>query len=98
NINMNHVQDNVKIIRGELANVPSGKFDMIVANIQRNVIEPLLSEMKSRLNPDGAILLSGLLTVDEEPMRKAVRGVGFEIREMLTENEWVALAVSPSQF
>ncbi|MEK7670956.1 MAG: 50S ribosomal protein L11 methyltransferase, partial [Bacteroidota bacterium] len=94
NINMNHVQDNVKIIRGELANVPSGKFDMIVANIQRNVIEPLLSEMKSRLNPDGAILLSGLLTVDEEPMRKAVRGVGFEIREMLTENEWVALAVS----
>ncbi len=93
NTRLNGVEHSVTIQLGELADVPVGTFDMIVANIQRNVIEPLLPEMKSRLNPKGVVILSGLLNVDEEPMRKAVVGSGFEVRELLRENEWIAFAL-----
>ncbi len=94
NIKLNAVQDSVQIVLGELGSVSASGFDMIVANIQRNVIEPLLADMKSKLNPGGLVILSGLLNVDEEPMRTAVQDSAFEIREMITENEWIALALS----
>ena len=94
NIRLNDVQDAVQIILGELDSVPSSGFDMIVANIQRNVIEPLLPEMKSKLNPNGLIILSGLLNVDEESVRQAVGGLRLEVRQMIAENEWIAMAVS----
>jgi ribosomal protein L11 methyltransferase len=94
NIRLNHVEDRVKIILGELASVMTQKFDIIVANIQRNVIEPLLSQMKNMLNESGIVVLSGLLDVDEEPMRKAIQSSGFEIRELLRENEWIAFAIN----
>ncbi len=93
NTRLNGVEHNVTIQLGELADVPVGTFDMIVANIQRNVIEPLLPEMKARLNPNGVVILSGLLDVDEEPMRKAVRDSGFKIPDSSRENEWIAFAL-----
>ena len=68
-------------------------FDMIVANIQRSVIEPLLPDMKVKLNSNGVVILSGLLNIDEEPMRNAVRESGFEVCEMIAENEWIAFAI-----
>jgi ribosomal protein L11 methyltransferase len=97
NIRLNHVEHNATILLGELASVSSQKFDMIVANIQRNVIEPLLPEMKRMLNPNGAVILSGLLNVDEKPMRKAVQGSGFKVQEMLSENEWIAFVACHSE-
>ncbi len=94
NIRLNGVEERISITMSELASVRSGKVDMIVANIQRNVIEPLLPEMKSRLNQDGVMILSGLLDVDEEPTREAVQGSGFKVQEMLRENEWIAVSLN----
>jgi ribosomal protein L11 methyltransferase len=93
NVQLNHVEREVKIMLGELSDVPSGQFDMIVANIQRNVIEPLLPQMKTMLNRNGILILSGLLDVDEQPMRKTIADCGFEIAELIVENEWVAFAL-----
>ncbi len=93
NIQLNDVHNSVEIILGELESVQSSAFDMIVANIQRNVIEPLLPAMKSKLNSGGMVILSGLLNVDEEPMRSAVSSSGFVVREMITENEWIGMVV-----
>ncbi|MBX2992388.1 MAG: 50S ribosomal protein L11 methyltransferase [Bacteroidetes bacterium] len=94
NLQLNHVENTTEIILGELSTVPAGRFDMIVANIQRNVIEPLLPEMKLRLASGGTIILSGLLNIDEEPMRKAITDHGFLITRMISENEWIALMLT----
>lgn len=95
NVQLNGVQDSVQIVPGELDSVDSSGFDMILANIQRNVIEPLLPDMKSKLSPNGVVILSGLLNVDEEPMLGAFRDFGFNVLEMIKENEWIAFAVQP---
>ncbi len=93
NLQLNCVENPVRIILGELSSVPSGTFDLIVANIQRNVIEPLLPEMTLRLKPGGTIILSGLLNIDEEPMKKAIADYGLQIAETLSENEWIAFVL-----
>lgn len=94
NLALNGVTEEVTILPGELASVPLGTYDIIVANIQRNIIEPLLPEMKSRLSSNGSIILSGLLNVDEEPMKKTIADYGLLMTEMISENEWIALVLT----
>lgn len=95
NIRLNQVEQQVQVILGELANVSPLPCEMIVANIQRNVLEPLLSDMRNRLSPQGMLILSGLLKSDEEPMIDALHSNGFRLTEELQENEWIALAAYP---
>jgi ribosomal protein L11 methyltransferase len=92
NIRLNHVQDQVRIIHGDLSSVPAGKSDMLVANIQLNVIIPLLPEMKERLSADGVMILSGLLLPDKEQIVSALAGSGLKVCEEKKENEWMAVA------
>lgn len=94
NVALNGVENRITILLGELEIVPEEKFDIIVANIQRNVLEPLLPQLKGRLAAGGSLILSGLLMTDEEPMRLALHNNGYAIRTMTTENEWIALEVS----
>jgi len=94
NVRLNGVQDRVRVIHGDLSAAPGSLFDMIVANIQRSIIEPILREMSSRLAPNGLLILSGLLEADEELMLQALGSRHFVVRERLFENEWLALAVT----
>lgn len=90
---LNGVEKEVTICRGDLASVPAARFDVIVANIQRNVLEPLLPALKERVSTGGRIILSGLLNVDDEPMRKAITDCGLQVTASLAENEWIALVL-----
>ena len=96
NMRLNHVEDHLKIIHGEIASVPPSTFDVILANIQRNIIEGILGEMKAQLAEKGLLLLSGLLTSDREAILKRFRDSGFSIEEEMAENEWIALAARRS--
>lgn len=97
NLTLNNVQDSVRILAGDLSSVPSELFNMIIANIQQNVIEPLLGDMYRRLMPGGIIILSGLLIPDRDQMRTALHAAGFEIVEEMVENEWTAFACQANQ-
>jgi ribosomal protein L11 methyltransferase len=91
NVCLNHVEDRVRIIHGDLSSVGKGEFNIVTANIQRNIIEPLLNEMKNELVENGMMILSGLLLPDKEPIRQRLNALGFEVCEELIENEWIAL-------
>lgn len=93
NVRLNGVTDRARILQGDLSAVPAGRFDMIFANIQLNVIEPILPDLRERLAPKGSILLSGLLLTDEERISAALVRAGLAAVERRTENEWLALAV-----
>jgi len=97
NVALNNVQESVKIVAGDLSSVPTERFNMIAANIQRNVVEPLLGDMYRQLMPGGIIILSGLLISDREQMRTALHAAGLEIVEEMVENEWIAFASQANQ-
>jgi ribosomal protein L11 methyltransferase len=95
NTRLNHVEEQVSVLQCSLPDLPpSPRYDVIVANIQRTVILPLLPEMKLRLKPAGKVLLSGLLQEEENETVDALHACGFRVIEEVQENEWIALAAS----
>lgn len=74
---------------GSLAEIPAGEtFDLIVANIIKSTIVPIIGELKRRLRPKGILILSGLLEQDRPEIEARLRQHGlndFSIRE---DAEW----------
>ncbi len=92
NVEMNHVQESVSIVLGELDDIIIENFEMILANIQRNILLQLMEGMCKRLSPGGILILSGLLSSDEETIINAIHDHGLRMIEQMQENEWIALA------
>jgi ribosomal protein L11 methyltransferase len=93
NAQVNGVAGQLTIIRGTLTDVPAGQYDLVVANIQRTVLVPLMKEMAARLRSAAHLLLSGLLLGDEEEVTAAAHAAGLTIVSRETENEWIALSL-----
>jgi ribosomal protein L11 methyltransferase len=66
-------------------------FDLIFANIHRNVLLAIPQAIRSHLKPQGIAILSGLLIYDAPEVLAAFEASGFTLDEQLQENEWVAL-------
>lgn len=91
NVRLNQVENRVTIVLGEVSSLSLERFDVIAANIQPNVIEPMLPRLRTLLAPNGMMVLSGLLLEDEEPIVRATHALEMTVVERLTENEWIAL-------
>jgi len=92
NVTLNGVEAQVQILSGDLSIVPDRQFDMIVANIQRNVLQEVLKDMHTHLVAGGVLLLSGLLHSDRNPMLQALHDRHLAMIEELSEGDWIALA------
>ncbi len=91
NARVNGVADRFTILQATLADLPAGQFDLVVANIQRTVLVPLMPRMIQRLGPSGHLILSGLLREDEEEVARSASAAGGRILSRSAENEWTAL-------
>jgi ribosomal protein L11 methyltransferase len=80
-----------KIRVAQSSNIPPEQFDIILANINRNVILNYLAELKKALTPGGYILLSGLLTTDEEAVLSASSGLELILRTRNERNNWLSV-------
>ena len=69
-------------------------FDIILANINKNVILDHISRLASRLKKTGVLLLSGLLSTDEADIRLAASIQGLEITERNEKDNWLCLKAS----
>lgn len=91
NVLMNDVPG-IEIVEGELADIEESGFDVILANIHRNVIIELLPTMRRMLRaaPDAAVLTSGVLIADYESLVEAAAEHGLAPADEARENEWIA--------
>jgi ribosomal protein L11 methyltransferase len=71
--------------------VPSEPFDIILANINRNVILDHLPQLHNRLKGNGYLLLSGLLTSDREDILQAGESEGFAFLNSTERNNWISV-------
>jgi ribosomal protein L11 methyltransferase len=70
---------------------PSRKFDIILANIHRNILLEIANNLAEHSHPSTHLVLSGLLTYDATEVKERYHAAGFESIAELRENEWVAL-------
>ena len=93
NVHLNNVSDKVSIKEGStelLAN--DEQFDVVIANINRNTIAYLSSDLVSHLDQsEGDLLLSGLLEKDVAFIKNLHQLRGLTCRRYWQEGEWVAL-------
>jgi len=81
-----------KVILNKSDKMPAGKeFDIILANINKNVIFSHLEEMKRHLYQKGTLLLSGLLDSDLPDMDKIAELVGLKCINKLVKHNWMCL-------
>lgn len=93
NTAINHCS-NVRIQQGKISDVDlSGKFDIILANINKNVLLDELPVYASFLNPDGLLLLSGFLNLDVPDLIKAAKEVNLTEMKTDTKDTWASLLV-----
>jgi ribosomal protein L11 methyltransferase len=67
------------------------RFDLLLANIQPEVLIPMAHTLKSRLHPDGRLLLSGILVEAAPSVAAAFSTIGLELIEHRDEEGWRAL-------
>ncbi len=74
--------------------LPSISVDIIMANIVSGVLIDLAETFKSLLRPSGKILLSGILTHQEEEVIKAYAWHGFDVEASQQIGEWALLVMA----
>lgn len=72
--------------------IPDEKFDVVLANINRNVILNYLPQLNSCLNENGCLLLSGLLSSDEGDILKAISNYKLVLNKRIERSNWISLA------
>ena len=70
------------------------KFNIIIANINKNIILDNLAFLADATVPGGVVLLSGLLVEDEAEIEAACAVLGWKHQETRTRNNWIALHYS----
>ncbi len=91
NVADNGVEDRVMVERASVSPdwvVAKGPFDGILANIQTGVLLPLLASFTQALEPDGWMILSGILAEEWSLMVGAVADAGFSLEAMDSDGEW----------
>jgi len=76
---------------GDYDVVSNQLFDVILANINKNVLKSHLPFYSSKIEKDGILLLSGFFTTDNEELIAAANKVGFEFVVNHQKENWSLL-------
>lgn len=93
NIVLNDVDDKIESICGDASAIEGEKFDIVLANINRNV---LLADMKAyaaTLSHGGELVMSGFLEEDIPLLVKKAKTLGLKLIGELAHEEWRAIRV-----
>ena len=73
------------------ANTLSGNFDIIIANINRNILLADMDKYAAVLNAGGTLLLSGFYEADEAALVSKANTLGLLLHSKKTRDGWAAL-------
>lgn len=80
------------IYEGELTAVPAGlMFNIILANINRNVILQTLPSLYQKMLPGGHLLVSGILADDRDLVVTAAQQAGFALLDEKGREQWMMI-------
>ncbi len=81
----------IHVFKGDAALLAEKNYDVIIANINRNVLINDLPVYYKCLNKGGVLLLSGFYREDIPFIKKAATGLGLKESDLLEKNNWISL-------
>lgn len=82
--------DNLDVLLGD-ASVLDGvkeEFDVVIANINRNILLNDMTAFRSHLKTGGRLILSGFYETDVPMLEQAAQSNGLTIIDVVTDEEW----------
>lgn len=89
NVALNGI-DSIKIVLGDANAIGDEKFDVILANINRNILLRDMHHYVEAMRPGALIFFSGFYSEDLESIKEEASRLGLCYLRHLTKNNWVA--------
>ncbi len=89
NCSKNNVS-NMKVIQGDASSIDNKGYDIILANINRNILLNDIPEYSKVLKPGGLLMLSGFYESDLKTINDVTRKQGLNFISSKSDNKWIA--------
>lgn len=84
----------IEILKGDVDILfPMNAFDVIIANINKNILKAQIPTYANKLNPGGILLLSGFFMTDVAELAAVCAAEGLSLTGTRNENEWAMMAL-----
>jgi ribosomal protein L11 methyltransferase len=83
--------DDIEFTQATVREHPVIEYDVLLANINRNILLDEMAEYALRLKSGGFLLLSGFYTQDIVSLNKSASKYGFELLRQFDKNNWACL-------
>ncbi len=94
NFEINNVADICEAHLGNIDDVPDETtYEIVIVNIIKKVIVPIMAKLKARVSPGGIIILSGLLKQDGPDIKKAAAECGMTDFSIHYDNDWITYTI-----
>lgn len=92
NARLNTVSDRLEIRIGSTEQIPANaRFDLILANINRNILLDMAGTLTGYLSAGGILMLSGIMEEDVDAISSHPACAAMERLALCAENEWRAM-------
>ena len=91
NIELNGVADRVESVCGDANAIDGREFDVVLANINRNILLADMEAYDRTIVSGGKLVLSGFLAEDVEILVDKASSLGYELTNHRTNDVWQAL-------
>ena len=98
NIALNGVEDKVESICGDASAIEGREFDLVLANINRNILLADMERYDKTLTVGGLLVLSGFLAEDVDILLEKASSLGYELAKRRTNDIWQALVLLKTKF
>ena len=90
NIEKNNL-DNITIFHSTVDKINETDFDLILANINKNVLLDIKKNIAEKCKNNGIVIISGILKTDEAEIKRQFAQVGLTAVEIKQIDEWIGV-------
>jgi ribosomal protein L11 methyltransferase len=76
--------------QGDVSLINKRQFDLLLANINRNILLKDISQFSSSLNDKGTLIVSGFYTQDLPIIKKVFEENKLKLDSFTSKNNWIA--------
>ena len=93
---INQVDDRFTSLLGDasILNKVEGEFDIVLANINRNILLADLPSFRQKMAPGASLILSGFYTADSPMLIDKAQSLGLTLIAEKMDNDWACLQLS----
>lgn len=81
----------IKVWQSDSLDGINDTYEVLLANINRNILLAFMGAMRKMLQPGGALLLSGILTTDAPVILESATAHGFKQQKQVEKDNWLAI-------